>query len=163
MAAIASALLSHLSSVLNSSSTVFTMDLYRPLFGSQKSDGQLVLVGRLSGLVILAVSMLLAIWFAGGQHSVFVLIQNVGAWVASPIAVVFLLGVLWKRATAAAATFILVFGFPYTWFVEYILFKRVSWLMPFDNWLNRTFIVWATCMILMPGIAADEGARSQVH
>ena len=48
--------------------------------------------------------------------------------------VVFLLGVLWGRATAAAATFILYFGFPYTAFVQYVLFKQVALLKPYDNW-----------------------------
>ena len=149
MAGIASALLSHLSSVLNSSSTVFTMDIYRPIFGQGKPDAHLVSVGRWSAAAILLVSMLLAIWFTRGQHSVFVLIQNVGAWVAAPIAVVFVLGVLWRRATSQAATFVLIFGFPYTAFVEYVLFKHVDVLRPFDNWLNRTFLVWATCMVVM--------------
>jgi SSS family solute:Na+ symporter len=91
----------------------------------------------------------LAIWFTRGRYSIFVLIQNVGAWVAAPIAVVFLLGVLWRRATAQAATFVLFFGFPYTAFVEYVLFKRVELLQPYDNWLNRTFAVWATCLVVM--------------
>ncbi|MGJ5817067.1 SLC5 family protein [Paludibaculum fermentans] len=149
MAGIASALLSHLSSVLNSCSTVFTMDLYRPFFGQGKSDAHLVSVGRWSGFLILTFAMGLAIWFTRGQHSVFLVIQNVGAWVAAPIAVVFLLGVLWKRATAQAATFVLIFGFPYTALVEYVLFKHVWFLQPFDNWLNRTFLVWATCMVVM--------------
>jgi SSS family solute:Na+ symporter len=149
MAGLASALMSHLSSVLNSSSTVFTMDLYKPLHGKRSSDKELVWVGRVSAFGILVVATLLALWFTRGQHTVFLLLQNVGAWVAAPIAVVFLLGVLWRRATSPAATFILFFGFPYTWFVESILFKRVSWLIPFDNWLNRTFLVWATCMLLM--------------
>lgn len=149
MAGIASALLSHLSSVLNSSSTVLTMDLYRPLLGRNQPDRHLVRVGRVSAFAILMLAMALALWFTRGQHSVFLLIQNVGAWVAAPISVVFLLGVLWKRATAAAATFILIFGFPYTWLVEYVFFKRIPWLQPFDNWLNRTFLVWATCVVLM--------------
>ena len=62
---------------------------------------------------------------------------------------VFALGVLWRRTTAAAATFVLIFAFPYTVLVEYYLFKRVPWLMQFDNWLNRTFVVWFTSMILL--------------
>ena len=57
-------------------------------------------VGRLSAFVILVVATLLAIWFSYRQLGVFVLIQNVGAWVAAPIAAVFLLGVLWRRTTA---------------------------------------------------------------
>ena len=149
MAGLASALMSHLSSVLNSSSTVFTMDLYRPLLKPSATDEQLVRVGRISGFLILLIATLLALWFTRGQHRIFVLIQDVGAWVAAPIAAVFLLGVLWKRATAKAATFVLLFGFPYTWLVENVLLKHVEFLRPYDNWLNRTFIVWATCMLLI--------------
>ncbi len=148
MAGLASGMLSHISSVLNSCSTVFTMDLYRPLLGRERSEGHLVLVGRASAFVILAVATGLALWFTRRQLGVFDLIQNIGAWVAAPIAAIFLLGVLWKRANATAATAVLVLAFPYTWLVESVLFKRVSWLQPFDNWLNRTFVVWATCMAL---------------
>jgi len=149
MAGLASGMLSHISSVLNSSSTVFTMDLYKPFFGGGKSEQHLVRVGRLSAFAILALATVLAVWFSHKQLGVFLLIQNVGAWVAAPIAAVFLLGVLWRRTTAAAATFVLVFGFPYTAFVEYYLFKQVTWLMPFDNWLNRTLVVWLTSMVLL--------------
>jgi SSS family solute:Na+ symporter len=173
MAGLASGMLSHISSVLNSCSTVFTMDLYRPLLSRRKSEARLVRgggagnhweprppddgkseahlvrVGRLSAFVILALATLLAIVFTRQKLGVFDLIQNVGAWVAAPIAAVFLLGVLWHRTTAVAATSVLVFAFPYTYVVEYYLFKRVPWLMVFDNWLNRTFLVWATCMALL--------------
>ena len=182
MAGLASGMLSHISSVLNSSSTVFTMDLYKPFqdwrlrgqaaadasrhcgagannaptdvggYGvaeGNKDEQQLVRVGRLSAFVILTLATVLAVWFSHRQLGVFLLIQNVGAWVAAPIAAVFLLGVLWRRTTAAAATFVLVFGFPYTAFVEYYLFKQVTWLMPFDNWLNRTLLVWVTSVVLL--------------
>jgi hypothetical protein len=56
---------------------------------------------------------------------------------------------LWRRATSPAAVAVLLFGFPYTWFVEAVMFRHVGWLRPFDNWLNRTFLVWSTCMALM--------------
>ena len=153
MAGLASGMLSHISSVLNSCSTVFTMDLYKPFLGRDKPEQHLVLVGRVSGFVILVIATLLAIWFSHRKLGVFDTIQNVGAWVAAPIAAVFLLGVLWRRTTSAAATFVLVFAFPFTWFVESVLFKHVSWLMPFDNWLNRTFVVWLTSMVLLAVIS----------
>jgi SSS family solute:Na+ symporter len=153
MAGLASGMLSHISSVLNSCSTVFTMDLYKPFFGREKPEQHLVRVGRVSGFVILVIATLLAIWFSHRKLGVFDTIQNVGAWVAAPIAAVFLLGVLWRRTTAAAATFVLIFAFPFTWFVENVLFKHVSWLMPFDNWLNRTFVVWLTSMVLLAVIS----------
>jgi SSS family solute:Na+ symporter len=149
IAGLASGMLSHISSVLNSCSTVFTMDLYKPVLGRHKSDAHIVRVGRASAFVILLVATLLALWFTKRKLGVFDLLQNIGAWVAAPVAAVFLLGVLWRRATATAATCVLLLAFPYTALVEYVLFKRVSWLMPFDNWLNRTFLVWATSMLAM--------------
>jgi SSS family solute:Na+ symporter len=149
MAGLASGMLSHISSVLNSCSTVFTMDLYKPLLGPNRSEPHLVAVGRVSAFGILVLATLLAIWFTHQQLGVFLLIQEVGAWVAAPIAAVFILGVLWGRITAFAATFVLFFAFPYTALVQYVLFKKVSWLIPFDNWLNRTFLVWFTSMLLL--------------
>ena len=149
MAGLASGMLSHISSVLNSCSTVFTMDLYKPAFGRGRSEAHLVRVGRLSAFAILVLATLLAVWFTHRKLGVFDLIQNTGAWVAAPIAAVFLLGVMWRRTTAFAATFVLIFAFPYTYFVEYYLFKQVSWLMPFDNWLYRTFVVWTTSMLAL--------------
>jgi solute:Na+ symporter, SSS family len=149
MAGLASGLLSHVSSVLNASSTVFTMDLYKPLLGRDKPDQDLVRIGRISAFVILVIATLLAIWFSHRQLGVFLLIQEIGAWVAAPISAVFLLGVLWRRTTAAAATFVLAFAFPYTWFLGGYLFKRVAWLAPLDNWMNLTFVVWLTCVLLL--------------
>jgi SSS family solute:Na+ symporter len=165
MAGIASALLSHLSSVLNSSSTVFTMDLYRPLLARDRSDERLVAVGRWSAFFILLIATSLALYMSRGRHSVFLLIQNIGAWVAAPISVIFLLGALWKRATAQAATVVLVFGFPYTALMEYVLFKQVPWLQRYDNWLNRTFAVWATCMVVMVAVSylTPKPAEEQVR
>lgn len=149
MAGIASALLSHLASVVNSSSTVFTIDLYHPLLCPEATDSHLVKVGRWSSFIILVLAVLLSLWLSRGKYGVFLLIQDVGAWVAAPISVVFLLGVLWRKGTAAAATFVLFFGFPYTAFVQYVLFRYSPLLRPYDNFLNRTFLVWITCLVLM--------------
>lgn len=160
MAALASGMLSHISSVLNSCSTVFTMDLYQPFARGAKSEDHLVRVGRWSGFIILLIATLLAIWFTRQQLGVFLLIQNIGAWVAAPIAAVFLVGVLWRRATAASATFVLWFGFPYTWFVESILFKQVAPLQAYDNWLNRTFVVWITSILAMVVVSLVTRAPS---
>lgn len=168
MAGLASALMSHLSSVLNSSSTVFTMDLYRPWFRPHSSDEHLVKIGRISAFLILVLAAVLALWLTRGQHSIFLLLQDVGAWVAAPISVLFLVGILWPRATSTAAVTVLLFGFPYTWFLQAIAFKQVDFLRPYDNWLNRTFLVWVTCMLVMVGVSLftqapdPEGVRPMI-
>jgi len=161
MAGIASALLSHLASVLNSASTVFTMDLYRPLVKPTSTDRHLVLVGRWSTFIILVLALGISLWLARGRYGVFYLIQDVGAWLAAPISAVFLLGILWKRATAAAATWVLALGIPYTALMQYVFFARVPILRPYDNYLNRTFAVWVSCLIAMVLISIVTTAPSQ--
>lgn len=149
MAGVASALLSHLASVLNSASTVFTMDLYHPLLHPRATDRHLVRAGKWSSFVILLIAVAITLWLARGQYGIFRLIQDVGAWIAAPIAAVFLLGILWKRATAVAATTVLLLGLPYTAFVQYVLFQYIPALHVYDNYLNRTFVVWISCLLAM--------------
>jgi solute:Na+ symporter, SSS family len=74
VAGLASGMLSHISSVLNSCSTIFTMDLYKPLVPGEKSEAHLVRIGRWSGFIILLIATLLALWFTRQQLGVFVLI-----------------------------------------------------------------------------------------
>ena len=153
MAGIASALLSHLASVLNSASTVFTMDLYHPLVRPRATERHLVRVGGWSSFAILLLAVAISIWLTHGQYGVFYLIQDVGAWVAAPISAVFILGILWRGATAAAATAVLVLGFPYTALVQYVMFPHMAILRPYNNYLNRTFVVWVSSLIAMIAIS----------
>ena len=67
-------------------------------------------LGRMATVVaaIIAVACALALDTVG--RNLFDLIQGVIAFIAPPMAAVFLIGVLWKRATSAAALSALVFG-----------------------------------------------------
>ena len=106
-------------------------------------------MGRLSAFVILAVATVLAIWFTQRKLGVFDVIQNVGAWVAAPIAAVFLLGRAMAAHHGGGGHLRPAVRLSLHRSGRVYLFKHVSWLMPFDNWLNRTFLVWATSMVLL--------------
>ena len=54
LAALAGAVISTLASVLNSASTLFTMDLYRRFFRKEAGQGELVAVGRVTTVLALA-------------------------------------------------------------------------------------------------------------
>lgn len=104
-----SAIMSSLSGLFNSTSALFTMDIYRrrkPKAGERK----LVLVGRLSTTVVVLISLLwmplLALigWQGAGP------LQSLLACFAAVVASVFLAGVLWKRATSAAALMAVIVG-----------------------------------------------------
>jgi SSS family solute:Na+ symporter len=150
LAAIAAALMSHISSMLNSTSTILTIDLYQKLWRPQAEQRELVRAGQWSGLLILLGSIAIALYFSTLKASfLFVLIQNVFAYIAPPFAVVFTLGILWRRATGTAALVTICLGFPFTLFLQYVLFEKVAWLHPYGNYLHRALISWVFCMIVM--------------
>src|SRR5690606_695289 len=56
-AALAAAIVSSLASMINSTSTIFTMDIYKPYFNQNASNQQLVKTGRIVAVVALLIAM----------------------------------------------------------------------------------------------------------
>ena len=150
LAAMAAALMSHISSMLNSTSTILTIDLYQKLVKPGAEQRDLVRAGQWSGVAILLTSIVIALYYSTLKASfLFVLIQDVFAYIAPPFAVIFTLGILWRRATGKAALITICLGFPFTLLLQYVLFERVAWLHPYRNYLHRALISWIFCMIVM--------------
>ncbi len=110
LAALVAAIMSTVSSVLNSTSTIWSMDVYQRMINSAASEGELVRVGRWATLITIVVGTALAPLLLYWGEGIFVFIQDIAALMAPPIAVVFLAAFLWRRAHGRAATVTLVFG-----------------------------------------------------
>ncbi|XP_040830424.1 sodium/glucose cotransporter 5 isoform X1 [Ochotona curzoniae] len=110
IAVMMAALMSSLTSIFNSSSTLFTMDIWRRL-RPRASERELLLVGR---LVIVALIGLSVAWIPilqgsnGGQ--LFIYMQSVTSSLAPPVTAVFLLGIFWQRANEQGAFWGLLVG-----------------------------------------------------
>ena len=105
------ALMSSLSSVFNSCSTLFTMDIYKKL-NPDASEKKLVLVGRIAtGVVVLSGILWIPFMKAVSGGGLYTYLQSVQAYIAPPIASVFLLGLFWSRINATGAFIALVSGF----------------------------------------------------
>ncbi|HEY1379594.1 MAG TPA: sodium/solute symporter [Gemmataceae bacterium] len=149
LAAMAAALMSNLSSVLNSASTLVTIDFYRKLVRPDASEKQQVRFGQASGAVILLVGMAIALYYTTRKETLFILVQQVFFFIAPPFAVVFTLGLLWRRATAPAAMATVVLGFAVTAFLTFYLFPAVEALRPYNNRYYRALAAWVFCMGVM--------------
>src|SRR5256714_421141 len=111
LAGMAAALMSHVSAVLNSASTIITIDLYKKLMRREVTERQQVSFGRWSSAAVLIASIWFAIYFTTSNTTLFEKIQTVFFFIAPPFAVIFTLGVLWKRANGAAAVATILLGF----------------------------------------------------
>lgn len=111
LAALAAAIVSSLASMINSTSTIFTMDIYRSLFRPKATNKQMVRVGRLTGLVALVIAMVLAPQL-GSLGQVFQFIQEYTGVVSPGILAAFLMGLFYKKATNNAAIWGVILSIP---------------------------------------------------
>ncbi len=111
MTILMAALISTVASALNSLSTVFTLDIYQKRFRPHTTVAETVRIGRIVTLVGSVLSIFLALGISRLDGlSLFSLCQAILGFLAPPISVVFMVGVLWRGATAKAANIILTGG-----------------------------------------------------
>jgi SSS family solute:Na+ symporter len=103
------ALMASLGSKFNASATLFTMDFYREWHptASPKSE---VIVGRIATATIVFVGICWVLVIKSLHSNLYNYLQNVQGYLSPAIAVLFIGGVFWKRATARAALWSFIVG-----------------------------------------------------
>ena len=111
VAGLMAALMSSLSSLFNSTATLFTVDIYQKLRPAA-TERQYVTVGRLATLVVVFLGLLwIPIMPRISEGGLYQYLQNVQSYLAPPITAVFLLGLFNKRINNRGATWGLSLGF----------------------------------------------------
>ncbi|KAG3270273.1 solute carrier family 5 member 10, transcript variant X2 [Ictidomys tridecemlineatus] len=110
IAVMMAALMSSLTSIFNSSSTLFTMDIWKRL-RPWASERELLLVGRLVIVVLIGVSVAwIPILQGSNSGQLFIYMQSVTSSLAPPVTAVFILGIFWPRANEQGAFWGLMAG-----------------------------------------------------
>lgn len=110
LAAIIAAITSTVDSILNSASTVVTMDFVRTLRPDTSQRG-LVFIGRIATVVALIVAIIWAPTIAQFQ-TLYGYLQSILSYTVPPVVATFVLGILWKRINATAAFLTLIILIP---------------------------------------------------
>jgi SSS family solute:Na+ symporter len=141
MAALISAVMSHLSGAINSSTTIMTIDIYLPYIRKNATEAQSVQFGRLAGIAIIILGILSTVLLMHySDKPVFLYLLNAYGLFTPGIATMFLLGILWKRTTNAGALTAGILTIPLSFIIEFIF--------PTMSFFNRTGIVFWSCIIL---------------
>uniref|UniRef100_A0A7N6BAX5 Sodium/glucose cotransporter 1 n=1 Tax=Anabas testudineus TaxID=64144 RepID=A0A7N6BAX5_ANATE len=103
-------LMSSLTSIFNSASTLFTMDIYTKIRRSA-SEKELMIAGRVFILVLIGVSIAwIPVVQSAQSGQLFDYIQSITSYLTPPVAAVFMLAVFCKRVNEAGAFFGLTIG-----------------------------------------------------
>uniref|UniRef100_A0A8C6WBE2 Sodium/mannose cotransporter SLC5A10 n=2 Tax=Nannospalax galili TaxID=1026970 RepID=A0A8C6WBE2_NANGA len=110
IAVMMAALMSSLTSIFNSSSTLFTMDIWRRLRPCA-GERELLLVGRLVIVVLIGVSVAwIPVLQGSNSGQLFIYMQSVTSSLAPPVTAIFVLGIFWRRANEQGAFWGLMAG-----------------------------------------------------
>ncbi len=133
--------------------TVFTYDIYRALFKKDATDAHLILVGRITTVAGVFLSILTA-YAAMRFNTIMDYIQAIFSWVNAPLFATMLLGMFWARCTSAGAFWGLILGMVSS-FTMYIGIN-FKWLNPsiltfsenpsdMSNTVWRAWWAWVIC------------------
>ena len=164
LAALAGAVMSSLASMLNSASTIFTMDLYKRYLKRSASESQLVFVGRAMTVIFVVVGCLIAPMLADPRFGgVFHYIQDFQGFISPGILTAFVFGLIIKRTPAAAAIAAMlanvpIYGALHFSAVQTAIVKAVPFMGAIDEagagsiaFLNQMAIT-ATCLVIVMAI-----------
>ncbi len=158
LAALIAAMMSTVSSVLNSASTIWTVDVHKRLLRPAASEQEMVRIGKWATFITIILGTILAPVLLRYEGGIFVYIQSLGAHFAPPISVIFLAAFLWRKAHGRAATFTLIFGIAFGFALELFLrtvqaekttlikLEQIAWMEPF---MTRAGISWVVSVLAL--------------
>ena len=143
-AALVAAIGSSISSIVNSTSTIFTLDIYKQHFNKTASESNLVLTGRVVSAVALLIGAIIAPLLSSlGQ--VFQYIQEYTGFVSPGVFALFVFGMFWKRTTSNAALWTILLAIVFSIAMKFGLPE-----LPF---LDRMAITFVLCCLSLVGIS----------
>ncbi len=137
-AALTAAIVSSLASMANSTSTIFTMDIYRNYINRGASEKSLVRMGRIVVIVSFIIACLVAPALQGlGQ--VFQYIQEYTGYVSPGVFAIFVFGVFWKKTTSGAALTAAILTIPLSALLAFFFPE-----LPFIDRMGVVFLILAS-------------------
>ena len=142
VAALVAAIGSSISSMVNSASTIFTLDIYRQV-KPQSTESHLVSIGRLSAAGALIVGAIIAP-LLGSLGQAFQYIQEYTGFISPGVVAIFLFGIFWKRTTANAALIVVILSIPLS-----AGLKLVFPEFPFIDRMGLCFLICSFALVLI--------------
>jgi SSS family solute:Na+ symporter len=152
-AALVAAIVSSLASMINSTATIFTIDIYKQHINKEASEKQLVKTGRIVSFLALLIAMLAAKPLLGGLDQAFQYIQEYTGYIYPGVVVVFGMGLFWRQVNSKAALWTAIATIP-----AGIVFKLIFPEMPFILRMGNVFIF--LCIIAIAITFMDKSNRT---
>ena len=146
-AALTAAIVASLAGKANSIATIFSLDIYKKFFHRTANERQLVLTGRWTVLISMAIAALVAPALSNLDQA-YQFIQEYVGFISPGVLAIFLLGFFWKRTTSAAALTAALLTIPLSTLLKYLPYWTDG-AFPDYPFLDRMSIVFLFLIVLM--------------
>ncbi len=156
-AALTAAVVASLAGKANSISTIFTLDVFKPYFGKQKTEKELVNIGRITIIVSLILAVLISPYMGIEKKGGFSFIQEMTGLLSPGIFASFIMGFFWKRTNSAGALFAIVGGFIIAYGMHANWLPGADWSqVPFLDRMGWVFVICVAVMFVLGLVLPDE-------
>lgn len=166
LAALMGAVISSLASMLNASSTIFTMDIYREWFNKEASQKALVVIGRCTVPVIVVIGCLIAPVLANPKFKgAFAFIQEFQGFISPGILTIFLFGLFVKKAPRVCGVLGLILS-PIIYGILFFGWHNMAFLNRMAITVGLIALILAIVTVLNPlkiAIALPETSKIELH
>lgn len=159
-AALTAAVVASLAGKANSISTIFSLDIYKKYFNKEASEKKVVQTGRIAVLVAMILAALVAPALKSLDEA-YQFIQEYVGFISPGVLAIFLLGMFWKRTTAAAALTGAIITIPVSIILKYL----PGWTSgrfpdyPFLDRMTITFFVVCLVLIILSLVQPDAANK----
>lgn len=143
LAALAGAIVSALSSMVNATATIFTFDIYKKYFKTNATEKNLVLTGRISSFIAIIIAIIIAPQLKNLDQA-FQFIQEYTGFISPAIFALFFYGLFWKRATSNSVLIASAVSIPLSALLKYLYPQ-----LPFLDRIGVVFLILSVIIIIV--------------
>ena len=149
-AALTAAIVASLAGKANSISTIFSLDIYKKYFNKEASERKLVLTGRWAVVISMVIAAIVTPALKSLDQA-YQFIQEYVGFFSPGVLAIFLLGMFWKRTTAAAALAGALLTIPISTVLKFLPIWTNGWFpdYPFLDRMTITFFAIVALMVSM--------------
>ncbi|MEW7292452.1 solute:sodium symporter family transporter [Aquimarina sp. 2304DJ70-9] len=157
------AILSSFNSALNSSVTLFGIDIYKEYFNKEATEKEVVKAGKRFGVLLAVLAMIVAPFLANAG-SIFEYLQKINGCYSIPILTIIVVGYLTKHVPAIAAKVGIISGvFLYVLYILLDEFILVDILPHFLHVMAILFVLNIVIMLIIGKLYPRENAYKQEY
>lgn len=150
MAGLVAGILSTIDSMMNSTATLFTFDIYKKYIRPEASEWRLIWVGRFAMMTMVGTAIWLSLSFGQTRGGIFNRMADYNAYLVPGVIVAYVAGILQPRVTGSAA-FLCILAGPFL----SILFEQIA-SQAFDHDLqafHRAALATLSCYVVLMAVS----------